>query len=101
MIKKLLSSGLFCVLFSSLAFAQFGSITGTITDDVTGEELPGANVYIVELEKGASTDINGNYTVSAVPNGTYNVRVTYIGYLRQDLTVTVDGETNLDIYLEE
>ncbi|MBO6581315.1 MAG: TonB-dependent receptor plug domain-containing protein, partial [Thalassospira sp.] len=43
----------------------------------------------------------GNYTVSAVPNGTYNVRVTYIGYLRQDLTVTVDGETNLDIYLEE
>ncbi len=101
MFKKLLSSGLFCVLFSSLAFAQFGSITGTITDDVTGEELPGANVYIVELEKGASTDINGDYTVSAVPNGTYNIRVTYIGYLRQDLTVTVDGETNLDIYLEE
>ncbi len=101
MFKKLLSSGLFCVLFSSLAFAQFGSITGKIVDNVTGEELPGANVYIVELEKGASSDINGDFTISAVPNGTYNVRVTYIGYLRQDLTVTVSGETNLDLFLEE
>ena len=67
MFKKLLSSGLFCVLFSSLAFAQFGSITGKIVDNVTGEELPGANVYIVELEKGASSDINGDFTRAKNP----------------------------------
>ncbi len=101
MFKKLLSAGLFCVLFSSIAFAQFGSITGKIVDNVTGEELPGANVYVVELQKGASSDVNGDFTISAVPNGTYNVRVTYIGYLRQDLTVTVEGETSLNLFLEE
>lgn len=101
MFKKLLSAALFCVLFSGLTYAQFGSITGKIVDNVTGEELPGANVYVVELQKGASSDINGDFTISAVPNGTYNVRVTYIGYLRQDLTLTVSGETNLDLFLDE
>ncbi len=101
MLKKLLGSTMLCVIISTFTFAQYGSITGTVYDDVTGEKLPGANLYIASLETGASSDINGIYTISNIPNGTYSVRVTYLGYLRQDLEVTVDGETSLDIYLEE
>lgn len=98
---KQLFSLIFLVCFCANLYAQTGSITGTVTDVTTGESLPGASVYIVELGKGASTDINGDFTIYTVPEGIYNVKLTYIGYLSQYLTVTVDGETNLDIYLEE
>ncbi|MEQ8523695.1 TonB-dependent receptor [Gracilimonas sp.] len=100
MIRKLLFLVL-ALFWTTTAYAQSGSITGTIVDAVTGEELPGANIYISELGRGASSDVNGGFTISDIPYGTYNVRVTYIGYLRQDLTINVDGSETLDISLEE
>lgn len=67
------------VLCSS-AFAQVGSISGVVQDVNTGEALAGANIYIVELERGAATNVNGEYSILAIPAGTYTFRVTYIGY---------------------
>lgn len=76
-------------LVSSSVFAQTGSVSGTVQDTDTGELLPGANIYIVELDRGAATDIDGEYAILGIPAGTYTIRVTYIGYAEYTEVIVV------------
>jgi TonB-dependent starch-binding outer membrane protein SusC len=105
MIKKILwlSSSLL-LLFALTAFtgqvqAQSGSVTGTVTDAETGETIPGANVFIVELERGAATDPDGEFTIGDVPAGTYTLNVTFVGFntFEQSFEITAGTETVLDV----
>ncbi|MCC5942166.1 MAG: SusC/RagA family TonB-linked outer membrane protein [Balneolaceae bacterium] len=86
--------------FSGIALAQTGTLTGTITDDATGEALVGATVLVTDLQRGAPSNIDGEYTVENIPVGTYEVRFSYIGYrtLNQEITIT-EGENVANIEL--
>lgn len=102
MIRKILTV-FFMVLFSShIAFAQTGAIEGQVTDAETGESLPGASILVTELERGAASDFEGNFTVQNVPAGTYTVTATFVGYrtFRQTVQVNAGATTSLDIALE-
>jgi hypothetical protein len=80
-----------------------GKIAGKITDSVTGEPLPSANVIIEGTTLGASTDLDGNYVILNVPPGLYNVTASYIGYKKTQVTdvrVNVDFTTNVNFALE-
>ena len=93
---------LFCVailvLMPGLALAQNGTLSGTITDGETGDPLPGANVFIVELAIGAAADVDGNYTISGIASGAYTVRVSFIGFKANEQAYSVSGSTSrLDI----
>ena len=102
MFKKLQISLLLLLLSTTVAFAQSGTLTGTVTDARTGESLPGVNVLIEELERGASTDVAGEFSVSNIPFGTYTVRVTYIGYETQSRDIEINSaEVVLNVELEE
>jgi TonB-linked SusC/RagA family outer membrane protein len=82
------------------AFAQ-GTLKGKVTDKTTGEALPTANVFLQEIRRGATTDFDGNYVVTGVPAGTYNLRVTYVGYKQFNTVVDVSGsEVVFNIQLE-
>lgn len=71
-----------------------GRITGKVTDQATGDALPGANVVIKGTSIGAATDLNGNFTIPNAPSGTQVLVVTYIGYQSQEREVVVpDGGT--------
>ena len=76
-----------------LALAQ-GTIQGTVTDDELADPLPGVNVVILELDRGAATGVDGTYEIVDVPAGTYAVEARYIGFepVRKEVTVA-DGET--------
>ena len=97
MIRKLFNPVVLILIvlsISNLAFAQSGKIIGTVKDAATGEPLPGANVYLEGTAIGAASDIKGNYQVLRVPPGSYNIKVTFIGYkeLVQPVRITL-GET--------
>ncbi|MCC5905325.1 MAG: TonB-dependent receptor [Balneolaceae bacterium] len=79
------------------------SITGTITDATTGEIIPGANIYVVEIESGAATDLEGRFSIQVNNPGTYTLVVTFVGYERYERLVEIEvGETaNIDIQLEQ
>jgi outer membrane receptor protein involved in Fe transport len=65
----------------SITIAQTkGSISGKITDKATNEELIGASVLIVGTTTGASTDLDGTFTLKSLEAGTYQLRVSYISY---------------------
>lgn len=72
----------------SIAAALFGqaitsSITGTVTDN-TGAVIPGATVTVADQAQGinrvVATNSAGSYLVSAIPSGTYNLRIVAKGF---------------------
>ncbi len=96
---------LFLILFTAgTALAQAGFISGKVTDADDGEPLIGANVMIEGTDRGASTDLDGNFRILNVRPGTYTLVVRYIGYQTkfiEDVLVQSDLRTNLDIVLQE
>lgn len=93
MLRKLLVMAAVCLVSAGTAFAQTGTITGTVTDAKTGEALPGANVLVVGTSHGAATNAQGEYTITDVPTGKHTVRVTFIGYNKAKKKVTVSSGT--------
>ncbi len=66
-----------------------GVIKGQVIDSQTNEVLPGANVFIKATKQGASTDINGNFTISNVTPGKYTLTISFVGYKKATVEVTV------------
>ena len=78
------------LFFCSILFGQDqeGTVSGVITDKVTGETLIGATV-IYAPGKGVSTDIDGKYSIT-LPYGVYNFQVSYVGYENKTQEVEID-----------
>jgi TonB-dependent receptor len=96
MVQRILSAfGIVVLLACSIGtyvFAQkTATLSGTIKDAQTGDALPGANVLLVGSGLGSTSDIAGKYIVRNVAEGTYTVRVTYIGYKTMSVTQTLQA----------
>jgi TonB-dependent receptor len=80
---------------SGMLFSQgTGTIKGTITDALTNERLPSANIYIENPFLGTTTDLSGDYILNNVPVGTQTVHISYMGYKEQEFSVEIKaGET--------
>ncbi len=70
------------------------SITGTITDQAN-MPLPGAAIYIPDLNKGTASDSEGKYRISNLPNGKISIQFSYIGFINQVVTIDLNNETRL------
>lgn len=97
-----LSSLFLCLLLSWQAFAQKGTVTGTVTSQSNKERLIGTTVLVKETNIGASTNPEGRYTLELAP-GTYTLTFSYIGFksISQPVTVVADQTITLDMSLEE
>ncbi|WP_422859578.1 SusC/RagA family TonB-linked outer membrane protein [Flagellimonas sp. S174] len=92
---KLLLVGLLLVNIQLFA-QQTSPITGTVTD-ANNVPIPGANVIVLNTDRGVQTDFDGNYSID-VSSGEV-LRFSYIGYAAQ--TVIVDNQQTIDIVLQE
>ena len=70
-------------------------IEGTIADASSGEPLPGANVLVKGTTRGATTDINGKFSIEA--NAGDVLTFSYVGYISEDVTVT--DQTSINVKL--
>ncbi|CAI8211345.1 MAG: Colicin I receptor [Cryomorphaceae bacterium] len=71
------------VLTSSLAMAQTGALKGVITDAMSGESIPFANLIAEKNGSqiaGTTTDFDGNFTIKPLEPGTYTIKATFVGY---------------------
>jgi TonB-dependent receptor len=85
---------LYLLFLCSASFAQT-TIVGVITDSLTNKSLPGTNVYLEGTAFGSSTDIDGVYRIEGVPDGTYLLRISYIGYQTQDMEITIESQKKI------
>jgi outer membrane receptor protein involved in Fe transport len=104
MVKKII---LLSMIFALVPFLLFsgttGKIAGVITDQSTGDPLPGVNVVIEGTTMGTSTDVDGYYFILQVPPGKYDLRISYIGYkeiVYEDVTVSADLTSEVNVSLE-
>lgn len=76
-------------------------IIGTVYDVNDNSPLAGATVYIEELEKGVISDNEGVFRITDIPDGTYTLKVQFLGYRPQEKTVRTDkGNRSNDIGLK-
>ena len=79
------------ILLSGNIFAQ--KLSGTVTNG--GKPVPGASIYAAPSGAGASTDLDGNYSL-VLKAGTYQVTFSAIGFDKKTLSVVVaDGENKV------
>ncbi|MCL2027860.1 MAG: TonB-dependent receptor [Bacteroidales bacterium] len=84
------------LLVGSSVFAQSRTISGTVRDQ-QGEPVPFASVAIPGSTTGATTDMDGRFTLN-VPQGATQFRVSFIGYTPK--LVDIDGNTTFTVVLE-
>ena len=65
-------------------------LTGSVVDDNNNEALAGATVYVDG--KKYYSDLDGNFSISDIKPGKYQIKVEFISYK----TVTVEAEVNKD-----
>jgi hypothetical protein len=86
--------------------SESGALKGTLTDAETAEALPFVNIVLLEDGKqitGSSTDFDGKYTIKPLPDGIYDVLISYVGYNAKKIEgvmINKNKITFLDIELE-
>lgn len=85
---RLLLIFLCLVLIPQLALSA-GIIKGRVFDKNSNDPLPGANIVIKGTNLGAATDLNGYFSLPNVPAGRQTVEVSYIGYTRISVVLTI------------
>ena len=93
------------LLLTSPALAQdkTGNLSGKVVDSSTKEPLIGVNIVIQNTSYGTASDIDGNFKLTGLPPGTYNVSFQYIGYMsfiQTDVVVRSGRTTTLNAGLQ-
>ncbi len=91
-----LIAAVFCFFTIHRASAQNITVKGKVTDASNNETLPGVSVKIKGQSGGTSTDVNGNYALSASDVGT--LIFSSIGYL--SLEIPVNGLQEINVKLQ-
>lgn len=86
-------------LLPFVAAAQF-SLSGKITDQQSGETLPGASIRIEKTSLKTVSDAGGNYRISNLKAGSYSVMISYIGYQQMQQTVTINQNQSQNFALK-
>ena len=104
-IFRFLTIGLLLIISAAAGFSQqTGKISGKVTDSKTGETLIGLTVKLTGATLGASTDIEGRYTLNNLNPGKYSLSFSYIGYQNKNITeieVSAGKITTLDVIMQE
>ena len=82
---------LMIILLMLALTVQAAVLRGTITDKATKEPLIGAAVQLSGTNIGTITDVDGNFELAGLRNGTYKLIISYVSYCTQIVEVTING----------
>ncbi|MCX7880677.1 MAG: carboxypeptidase regulatory-like domain-containing protein [Ignavibacteria bacterium] len=85
-----------------LEAGNYGTLKGTVVDQ-DGNPVVGASVRIQGTRLGGVVRADGRFIVVSIPPGTYEVKVTAVGYKASEVTVRIsaDDETEIRVVLVE
>jgi hypothetical protein len=71
---------------------SLSSITGQITDQSTGEGLPGVALVIAGSDIKVYTDFDGNFTFNNITPGEYTIIAEYVSYRKRIIRAVKTGQ---------
>ncbi|TDB63791.1 TonB-dependent receptor [Arundinibacter roseus] len=100
-ILRLLILGVVGLMSSAEVYAQAKfTVSGYAKDRSNGEGLIGVSVYVREANTGVVTNPYGFYSIT-LPEGSYTLVFSYIGYEKSTNSVSLNSDQKLDIELAE
>ncbi|WP_321996426.1 TonB-dependent receptor [Draconibacterium orientale] len=87
---------MFQTVLSFTAWSQTIAVKGNVTDQNSGEGLPGVNVVVKGTTNGTITQPDGSYEINVSPTAT--LQFSFIGYTMQE--VPVNNQTEINVALE-
>lgn len=91
--------GLILYLASLTAWAQ-NSLSGKVVDAKSNSPLVGATAWAETANRGTVSDENGQFTLNRLPSGSVEIRVSFLGYETERVTVVVPFTGDLIVKLE-
>ena len=95
---------LFLITLCAAATVSFAGVTGILAGKVTDQEgnpVAGATVRVIGTTRGAMTKLDGKYTVININAGSYDVRVTAVGFdtVTKRVSIVADQTLTLNVSL--
>ena len=94
---------IFFIFALGLQAQEFGTISGFVRDQATGEPLSYANVFIKDSNKGGITNLDGYFVLTQVPPDSGEIVVSIIGFamVTQKYYLEADENLRLDFRLQQ
>src|SRR5512141_3292558 len=92
------------LLSANAPAATTGKIAGRATDIASNEPLVGVNISIEGTTLGGTTNPDGYFTILSVPQGTYRLRASLVGFgtiVVTDVRVIIDQTTTVGIEMSQ
>ena len=79
------------------------SVNGFVRDDLNGEPISYANVFISNTSIGAATNRDGYFVISDIPSGSYEINVSMIGYAvyKETIELSDTSSTRIEVRLKK
>lgn len=84
---------LVCFLITAGSFCQNNTIYGKVSEK--NEALAYVNIYLLNTSFGTTTDDNGNFSIKNIPNGTYTLIASSVGYKTQKIKIELIGSQKI------
>ena len=97
--KILFIKCLLLLILVSEARAQDRTITGRVTDETTGEGMPGVTIQLKGTATGASADVNGGYSIN-VPVSGGTLVFSFVGYINQEVVIGNQSTINVRLAVD-
>lgn len=105
-VKRLFGTAAFLSLITVQAFGADITdvdIKGRVKDSQSKEPLIGATVKVIGSDVASVTDIDGNFQLSGLKDGIYDIEIKYIGYktaIKRQVKIEDNKVTTLDFEME-
>jgi len=90
---------IFCILSLAALASEPFQLRGRVVDKETRQSIPGASIFISELNRGIITDEDGWFEIHSLPTKNLLVQVSFIGY--KSLIIKVDLKNSKEQLLFE
>lgn len=95
---------IFALFMIKTGWSQNGVIKGLVTNAKNNEPIPFANILIQPTGTGTTTDLEGNYEVTGLEPGIYNIEVSFLSFntlTEYEIEVNSVRPTILNFQMEE
>lgn len=88
----------FFIMFSVTGFAQKNVLKGRLLDE---KQLPiqGASIVLEGTVRGVQSDLEGNYEIKNFPKGTYNLKVSLVGFESSEMEFSIGENETKEVNL--